>query len=316
MKFAVTGALGHIGSALIRYLPEVFPECEILLIDNLSTERYASLFNLPKTASYSFHHEDILNDHFEKLLEGVDAVIHLAAMTDAEASVKSQDLVQKVNVFGTERVARACAKYGCSLIFPSTTSVYGDHSGEVSETSDLSPTNPYSISKALAEERLKEIAESSNLNYVICRLGTIFGPSIGMRFHTAVSKFCWQAVMKKPLTVWRTAWDQKRPYLDLQDALRAFSFILKQEIFDGKVYNLVTANSSASEVVHHIQKEVPDLSYDLVDSDIMGTSSYHVLNDKFKSYGFEFKGSLSHGIAETIDILKNSSTLTEQSILS
>ena len=47
MKIVVTGALGHIGSRLIRELPTIFPDANIVLIDNLSTQRYCSLFNLP-----------------------------------------------------------------------------------------------------------------------------------------------------------------------------------------------------------------------------------------------------------------------------
>ena len=64
-----------------------------------------------------------------------------------------------------------------------------------------------------------------NLKGIILRLGTIFGVSKGMRFHTAVNKFCYQAAFKKPLTIWKTAYDQKRPYLDLQDACAVVEFI-------------------------------------------------------------------------------------------
>ncbi len=44
MKFVITGALGHIGSQLIRELPKMFPNAEIVMIDNLSTQRYCSFF--------------------------------------------------------------------------------------------------------------------------------------------------------------------------------------------------------------------------------------------------------------------------------
>ena len=54
MKIAVTGALGHIGSRLIRELPAMFPEAQIVLIDDLSTQRYCSLFNLPGDRTVSF----------------------------------------------------------------------------------------------------------------------------------------------------------------------------------------------------------------------------------------------------------------------
>ena len=62
---------------------------------------------------------------------------------------------------------------------------------------------------------------------MILRLGTIFGVSRGIRFHTAVNKFCLQSATNKPLTIWKTAMYQKRPYLDINDAIRCFSFIIK-----------------------------------------------------------------------------------------
>ena len=70
-----------------------------------------------------------------------------------------------------------------------------------------------------------------------------------MRFHTAVNKFCWQAVMGQPITVWNTAYDQKRPYLDLFDASRAIAFIIENNIFDGRIYNVLTQNFTVRQVV-------------------------------------------------------------------
>ena len=65
---------------------------------------------------------------------------------------------------------------------------------------------------------------------IILRFGTIFGISPGMRFHTAVNKFCFQASIGEPLTVWRTAYDQMRPYLYLNDAMKAFRLIINQSV--------------------------------------------------------------------------------------
>ena len=54
MKIVVTGALGHIGSYVIRDLARQFPNSEIVMIDNLITQRYSSLFNLPSNGNYKF----------------------------------------------------------------------------------------------------------------------------------------------------------------------------------------------------------------------------------------------------------------------
>ena len=60
MKILVTGALGHIGSRLIRELPVSFPEAQIVMIDNMSAQRYCSLFDLPREGNYSFVEGDVL----------------------------------------------------------------------------------------------------------------------------------------------------------------------------------------------------------------------------------------------------------------
>ena len=81
--------------------------------------------------------------------------------------------------------------------------------------------------KLKEEDFVGKLSKDKGLKSIHCRFGTIFGVSPGMRFHTAVNKFCWQAVMNQPISVWSTAYDQKRPYLDLLDASRAIAFIIK-----------------------------------------------------------------------------------------
>jgi nucleoside-diphosphate-sugar epimerase len=307
MKIAVTGALGHIGSLLIRELPKMFPEAEIVLIDNLSTQRYCSLFHLPSFGRYRFLESDVLTGDLVSIFDGAAVVVHLAAITDAANSFRIKEEVEKVNFKGTERVAQACRKVGCALIFPSTTSVYGSQAVEVNEdcpSADLKPQSPYAEAKLEAEHLLQCLGEQKGLKFVTCRLGTIFGTSIGMRFHTAVNKFCWQAVMGQPLTVWKTALHQNRPYLDLGDAVKAINFIIKKELFDGRVYNVVTTNSSVSNIVDIIHRHVADISVKYVETKIMNQLSYHVSSKRFRNLGFEFEGDLDRRISETIDLLR------------
>jgi len=130
-----------------------------------------------------------------------------------------------------------------------------------------------------------------------------------MRFHTAVNKFCWQAAIGQPITVWSTAYDQKRPYLELFDASRAIAFIIENNIFDGRIYNVLTQNFTVRQVVDAIQEFVPNLEVEFVDNNIMNQLSYEVSCDRFKSQGFTFSGDLRRGIGETISLLKQASNI-------
>ena len=135
---------------------------------------------------------------------------------------------------------------------------------------------------------------------MVCRFGTIFGHSVGMRYDTAVNKFTWQASTGQPITVWKTAWNQKRPYLYLGDAARAINFVLKKNLFNGEIYNVVTKNFTVENVVKTIQKFVPKLAVDYVDSAIMNQLSYEVDDSKFRKLGFKPTGDLKKGIGEKI----------------
>ncbi len=308
MKIIVTGALGHIGSRMIRELPNHFDDVEIVMIDNMKTQRYASLFNLPDTARYHFIEGDVTSMELGSLFSGADVVVHLAALTDAAASFDQPEEMERVNFTATRRVAEACADTGTPMIHASSTSVYGTSKDTVDETcgdEDIKPQSPYAEAKRNEEILIADMCKSSELHAMSFRFGTIFGTSPGMRFHTAVNKFCWQSVMGQPLTVWKTAYEQKRPYLDLGDAVRAVAFVIENRLFDGQVYNVVTVNATVHEVVDQIRLLVPATTVALVDSKIMNQLSYRVLNTRLNAQGFEMKGDLGIAVAETLESLKN-----------
>jgi nucleoside-diphosphate-sugar epimerase len=233
----------------------------------------------------------------------------LAAITDAAGSFDKATEVEENNYQSTLKVANACLETGSSLIALSSTSVYGTQNDVVDEDcseNELQPQSPYASIKLKEEELISNLSKDKGLRAIHCRFGTIFGASPGMRFHTAVNKFCWQATMGQPITVWNTAYDQKRPYLDLLDASRAIIHIIENNIFDGQIYNVLTQNSTVRQVVDTIREFVPSLEVEFVDTKIMNQLSYEVLCDRFKSHGFVFSGDIKRGIEETILLLKNS----------
>lgn len=305
-KLVITGALGHIGSRLIHNLrPGEFDE--VLMVDDLSTQRYSSLFRLPDGVPYRFVEADITSADLGALFREASVVIHLAAIANAAGSFDIQEQVEQVNYEGAVRVAHACIAASAKMIFLSTTSIYGTQEETVDEDcspEQLKPQSPYAKSKMRAEQELQALGDKRGLRYVTCRFGTIYGTSPGMRFHTAVNKFVWQASVGQPITVWRTALHQKRPYLELGDAVRALRFIIANDRFDNRIYNVVTDNVTVNDIVQTIREFVPDLRIEFVDSRIMNQLSYTVLVDKFRSLGFGFEGELREGIRETVMLLR------------
>ena len=307
MNICITGALGHIGSHLVRNM-SISSLDKVHLVDNFLTQRYASLFNLPDGANYVFHEVDILSEEMAAIIKDSDVLVHLAAVTNAEASFQNSELVEEINKKGIKHVAQLCSEYNCSLVFPSSTSVYGSQEQLVDETckdSELRPQSPYAESKLYGEKLLKSLSQEKNLKFITFRLGTIFGYSIGMRFHTAVNKFIWQATMGQEITVWKTAMNQRRPYCGLNDCVNAINHVTNNDIFDCEIYNIVTINLTVKDVLETIKEYVSDIKVKFVESPIMNQLSYNVSNKKSVGRGCIYSDNLNNSVRETVHKLWN-----------
>ena len=306
MNIVITGGLGHIGSYITRHLNESLKVDRIMIIDSLQTQRFASLFDLEETPHISFFEKNAGKINPEEILEHgkVDCVIHLAATTDATGTANKRDELFENNLGTTNSVIELCTKLKIPMIFPSSTSVYGSQNTLVDETcKELFPQSPYAESKLMEEQAIQN-ASFNGLDGVVLRLGTIHGVSPGMRFHTAVNKFCFQASTNAPVTVWKTAMNQNRPYLALDDACRAMAHVISNQLFGGEIYNVVTSNHTVLEILKAIEKKMGrPCTVDYVESQIMNQLSYEVSSDKFRETGFDFRGSLQRDVEETMLLL-------------
>ena len=299
MKVLISGALGHIGSFLIRELPKTNNFKKIYIVDNFESLRFSSLFDLPNY-NYKFINKDLSIEDFTE--DTVDLVLHFAAKTDATSSFNNAKEFKK-NKKITSKLIKYCNLNKAKFVFASTTSVYGTQNKIVDENcslKDLKPQSPYATVKLDEEKLIKK--EMKTKNYIILRLGTIYGYSIGMRFHTAVNKFCFQASSNIPITIWKTALNQKRPYLSIYDLNRSIDFIIKNNLFNGEIYNILTSNHTVKDIVNLISnfKKITKI---FVNSPIMNQLSYEVSSKKFTSKGFKFKGSLEREVKKIMKIL-------------
>lgn len=310
MNVLITGGLGHIGSKLFDYLLKYNSKInKVIIVDNLSTNRYCSLFKI-NNEKFVFYDIDILDKNFEKIVtkNKIHYIIHLAAITDATSSFSFREKLFKNNLDCTKKITALSAKIKAKLIFISSTSVYGKNNSLATENtslSDLSPQSPYAECKLLEEKYIRNY--NKNLKFIIFRFGTICGYSIGMRFHTAVNKFCFEACFHKPLTVWRTALNQKRPYLSLIDAVRAINFVIATDLFNNSIYNVLNSNYELNVIISEIRSYFKSLKINYVNSKIMNQLNYIVSKDKLIKKGFSYTGSIKKDIAQTIVKLRNKS---------
>jgi nucleoside-diphosphate-sugar epimerase len=297
MRLLITGAMGHIGSKLIHDLNFIEPFSKITLIDNFLTQRYVSLFNLAPD-KFKFIEQDARSNTMEYTIKNCDLVLHLAAITNAIETIGDGEKVLDNNLNSTKNVVDLCFKHNKSLLFISSTSVYGMAKDLVDEEKeDLLPQTPYAEVKLLEEEYIR-LFFKRGLRGSILRFGTIYGNSIGMRFHTAVNKFCYEAALGRPLTIWDAAYEQKRPYLYLGDAVKSIQFALSNEKMNGNLYNVLTNNSKVKDIIDIIKVYCPNVELNFTKDVAINQNSYEVSSKKIKSLGFCTEGDLQNGIAE------------------
>jgi nucleoside-diphosphate-sugar epimerase len=306
MKILITGGLGHIGSYLTRNLLKELPISEITIVDSLQTQRFSSLFNMPLTPKIEFIEKKVADLNTTDIMRNraVDCVVHLAATTDASGNLDNSEALFKNNLGSTTAMTDLCGSLEIPLIFPSSTSVYGSQSDLVDESCvELVPQSPYAECK-LQEEALIGEAVRKGLKGTILRFGTIHGISEGMRFHTAVNRFCFQTANNVPLTVWKTALNQKRPYLSLVDANRAIGHVIQNSVYCGGIYNVLTNNHTVRDIIDAIELATgKKCEINFVDNAIMNQLSYEVSSKKFEATGFEFHGNLISDVSNTMSLL-------------
>ena len=132
--------------------------------------------------------------------------------------------------------------------------MYGKQADIVDENCEkkfLKPQSPYADIKLIEEEMLRK---QNKVKYTTFRFGTIAGVSKGIRFHTAVNKFCFSAATNEPISVYKTALDQYRPYLSIKDAFKVFKFCIEKDFFKNDIYNALSGNFTVRQILSKIKK--------------------------------------------------------------
>ena len=302
MKLIITGACGHIGSYLAERMYLIPKIKKTILIDSLESNRYCSLFNISNKNNLSFFQIDLSKKKSLDKFKDADYLIHLASMTNAEKSFGKEKEMYKNNLDCMNNTVDFCKKNKIKLIHLSSTSVYGKQAELVDETCAkkyLKPQSPYAKIKLIEENILKK---TKKIKYNTFRFGTIAGYSKGIRFHTAVNKFCLNAALNQDISVYKTALNQYRPYLSLRDAFKVFKFCIEKNFFKNDIFNALSGNFTVNEILTKIKNKKKNIKVKLVNSEIMNQLSYHVDDSKIRKYGLKLNSDLQNDINETLKL--------------
>jgi dTDP-glucose 4,6-dehydratase len=180
MRVLVTGGAGFIGSNFVRRTLEMRPEVEILVLDALTyAGDLANLHGLD--GKYQFHQGNILNSNkVDSLVSKVDLVVHFAAETHNDNSLKSAKPFLDTNVMGTFEIIQACVKHDVRLHHISTDEVFGDlplgSEERFTPETPYNPSSPYSSSKAASDMLVRAWGRSFGLKATISNCSNNFGP--------------------------------------------------------------------------------------------------------------------------------------------
>lgn len=248
MKILVTGAAGFIGSHLTEKILEN-PENEVIGIDCLigptpGKLKTLNLQTLKHQSRFTFHQENLLDLNLTDLLQGVDVVFHLAAIPGVRSSwgCEFEPYVFN-NILATQRLLEACI--GSSVkkfVFASTSSVYGDKSGQVSEDMELTPLSPYGATKLTGETMCKLYRENFGLPLVVLRYFTVYGPR--QRPDMAFHRFIKQIILGETLTIFGDG-NQTRDFTYIDDCILGTTAVLEAENVLGETIN-IGGNEQAS----------------------------------------------------------------------
>ncbi|WP_313692522.1 NAD-dependent epimerase/dehydratase family protein [Halorarum halobium] len=308
MHVLVTGGCGYIGSALVPLLRADDRVSRVTVLDDLSMSSPRNLMGsgLGGDDSVRFRRGDITEyGDVESAMRGVDAVIHLAAITGADSTHDRREETFRVNHEATENVFLAAGKLDVSnVVFASSCNIYGRAAVEdIDETVEPDPLNPYAESKYEAESLLREASERYGFAGTALRMSTNYGYSPGVRFNLVVNHFVFRALTGRPLTVYGDG-SNWRPFIHVTDAANAYAdAALDPDAWDDLVYNVGDndENYRIEEIAEAVRAELDrDLDVTYLEEEHPGPS-YHVNFDRLADTGFEPEHTLTEGIRDLAD---------------
>ncbi|MDT3443512.1 MULTISPECIES: NAD(P)-dependent oxidoreductase [unclassified Pseudofrankia] len=279
MRILVTGHDGYIGTRLVPLFLQAGHD-----VAGLDSGLFADCTigaEPPTVPAVRADIRDITPSH----LEGFDAVVHLAAISNDPLGDLNPQTTYDINAHATISVARAAKAAGVSrFVFSSSCSLYGAHGdAPIDETADFYPVTPYGESKVMAEKGLAELADDA-FSPVFLRNATAYGVSARLRGDLVVNNLTGYAIttgevrMKSDGTPWR-------PLVHIEDIARAMQAVCEapREKIHLEAYNIgrTSENYRIRDVAEIVEEVVPNCKITFADGASPDKRNYRVDCDRF-----------------------------------
>lgn len=299
MRVLLTGHQGYLGTVMAPVLTADGHE-----VAGLDSGLFAECLLGPEPGDPPGHAVD-LRDITVEHLSGVDAVIHLAALSNDPLGALAPDLTYDINHHASVRLARLARDAGVRrFLYASTCSVYGASGGDdlVNEDAPLRPVTPYAESKVRVEDDVRELADD-DFTPVFLRNATAFGYSPRLRADIVLNNLVAHAYLTGQVRVLSdgTPW---RPLVHAHDIARAFAaaLVAPKEAVHAEAFNIGTErnNVTVAEIAEVVTKAVPGSRLLITGEAGADPRSYRVDFSRFQKAipGFDCAWTVEDGAAE------------------
>jgi dTDP-glucose 4,6-dehydratase len=248
----VTGGAGFIGSNFVRYALSRHPDWRVTTLDKLTyAGRRENLHDVMDHPRHRFVHGDILDDSVSgPLVERADVVVHFAAETHVDRSIRAAAEFIRTDVEGTFVLLEAARRAPRLRRFVqiSTDEVYGSvPTGASRETDELRPRNPYAASKAGADRLAYSYWATHNVPVIVTRASNNYGP---YQFpEKVIPLFVTNALDDIPVPLYGDGMNV-RDWLHVDDHCYALD-LLVEKAENGEVYNIGGGNEITNRDLTH-----------------------------------------------------------------
>ena len=312
MKILITGNLGYVGSELVKLLRKAYPKAELVGFDiGYFAKHITNHDAAPEMYLDSQHYGDVRKFPAD-LLNGVDAVVQLAAISNDPIGNKFEKVTMEVNYESVIDIAKKAKKAGVkNMVFASSCSVYG-FAEETSRTeeSSVNPLTAYAKSKVFAERDLATLA-SGDFTVTCHRFATACGMSDRLRLDLVLNDFVAGAISSGEINIMSdgSPW---RPLINVRDMGRAILWSIGRKASSGGNYLVINTGSNqwnyqVKELAYAIHKILPETSVSINKDAQPDKRSYKVSFDKFEKLaaGHTPVYNLEQSIKDLVDGLRS-----------
>jgi nucleoside-diphosphate-sugar epimerase len=311
MRVLITGNMGYVGPLLARHLRAKYPTAQLIGYDSgFFAHCLTGSHALPETQLDEQYFGDV-RDLPVDLVEGADAVVQLAAISNDPMGQKFEAVTDAINFRASTAIAEIAKKAGVrNFVFASSCSVYGAAGeGARQETDAVNPLTAYARSKIDTERALQQM-DLGGMTATCLRFATACGMSPRLRLDLVLNDFVACALASRKITVLSdgTPW---RPLIDVKDMARAIEWGITRKASNGGPCLVINAGSDSwnyqvKELAQAVAEAVPGTAVSINTDAPPDKRSYRVDFSLFRSLAPDFVPQVT--LAQSIEALREGMT--------